>query len=193
MKRIITFSVTCLSLLLFFSCKNSVEVMKRHYTNGFYVSHTKGTNKVKENSTAGSSHSARHTEKVEVLNAIPVKTISGTKYEPVLTASIKENPVFLKKGAKTASTPYVMSTAKRSALHKASTLNTPKSIFKHSQYRGKSEKDIVTILLCIFIPPLAVYLYEDDLTTNFWIDLILTILFWLPGMIFAFLVVFEVI
>lgn len=50
--------------------------------------------------------------------------------------------------------------------------------------------EAVLAILCIFIPPLAVYLYEDSITTNFWVDLIATLLFWLPGIIVAFLIVF---
>jgi len=63
--------------------------------------------------------------------------------------------------------------------------------------QNKSLRDddemILYIVLAIFIPPLAVYLYEDSIGTNFWIDLILTLLFWLPGVIFAFLVIAGVV
>lgn len=45
------------------------------------------------------------------------------------------------------------------------------------------------VVLSIFIPPLAVYLYEDAITNNFWIDLLLTLFFWIPGIIYALLVV----
>lgn len=51
--------------------------------------------------------------------------------------------------------------------------------------------EVVIAILCFFIPPLGVYLYEDSITTNFWVDLIGTLLFWFPGMIFAFLVCFA--
>lgn len=51
--------------------------------------------------------------------------------------------------------------------------------------------DIVLAILAIFIPPLAVYLFDDAITANFWVDLLLTFLFWLPGIIFAFLVIFA--
>lgn len=58
----------------------------------------------------------------------------------------------------------------------------------------KGSDNMVLLVICaIFIPPLAVYLKEGAITTNFWIDLVLTLLFWIPGMIFAFLVVFDVI
>ncbi len=49
----------------------------------------------------------------------------------------------------------------------------------------------VLAVLAIFIPPLAVFLYEDSVTANFWVDLLLCLLFWLPGVIFAFLVIFA--
>lgn len=48
---------------------------------------------------------------------------------------------------------------------------------------------ILLVILSILLPPLAVYLYEDDITSLFWIDVILTIFFWIPGVIFALVVV----
>ncbi|MBL0177072.1 MAG: YqaE/Pmp3 family membrane protein [Ignavibacteria bacterium] len=40
------------------------------------------------------------------------------------------------------------------------------------------------IVLCIFLPPLAVALVYG-ITDKFWIDLLLTLCFWLPGVIYA--------
>ncbi|MFN8397924.1 MAG: YqaE/Pmp3 family membrane protein [Bacteroidia bacterium] len=51
---------------------------------------------------------------------------------------------------------------------------------------------VLLVILCFFIPPLAVGLYEG-ITTNFWISLILTLCFFLPGVIFSLLVVLDVI
>jgi uncharacterized membrane protein YqaE (UPF0057 family) len=59
------------------------------------------------------------------------------------------------------------------------------------QKRASQVNEVVLVILCIFIPPLAVYLFEDAITTNFWIDLIATLLFWFPGMIVAFLICFA--
>jgi uncharacterized membrane protein YqaE (UPF0057 family) len=57
--------------------------------------------------------------------------------------------------------------------------------------KNKSNVDpIILILLAIFLPPVAVYLLEG-LSTYFWIDLILTLLFFLPGMIFALYLVLK--
>ncbi|MEI8193719.1 MAG: YqaE/Pmp3 family membrane protein [Flavobacteriia bacterium] len=62
-----------------------------------------------------------------------------------------------------------------------------------NQAQGQSSRrvdDVVLAILCLFIPPLAVYLYEGGITQRFWINLILTLLFVLPGIIHAFLVIF---
>ena len=49
---------------------------------------------------------------------------------------------------------------------------------------------LLLVLLCLIIPPLAVFLITDDLKTTL-ISLLLTILFWLPGVIFAFYILFT--
>ena len=58
--------------------------------------------------------------------------------------------------------------------------------------KAKEETDqVLLIILCILLPPLAVYLKENAVDTKFWISLLLTLLFWLPGVIYALLVVFD--
>jgi uncharacterized membrane protein YqaE (UPF0057 family) len=44
-------------------------------------------------------------------------------------------------------------------------------------------------VLCILLPPLAVGL-ELGVGTDFWINILLTLLFWIPGVIHAFVVIF---
>jgi uncharacterized membrane protein YqaE (UPF0057 family) len=44
---------------------------------------------------------------------------------------------------------------------------------------------LVLILLAIFLPPVAAFLVVG-LSTHFWINLVLTLLGWLPGMVHAF-------
>lgn len=53
-----------------------------------------------------------------------------------------------------------------------------------------SEK-IVAIILAIFLPPLAVFMKEGGLTTNFWIDVLLCILVYFPGMLYALYLVMK--
>ena len=50
---------------------------------------------------------------------------------------------------------------------------------------------ILLAILAILLPPLAVYLHENDFNTKFWISLLLTCLFWIPGVIYALIVVLS--
>jgi uncharacterized membrane protein YqaE (UPF0057 family) len=63
--------------------------------------------------------------------------------------------------------------------------------FKKDKKAGKEPSDN-TILLCILailLPPLAVYLHEGEVNSRFWISLLLTLLFWLPGVIYALIII----
>ena len=52
------------------------------------------------------------------------------------------------------------------------------------------ERDTVLLaILAILLPPLAVYLHEDATNDKFWISVLLTLLLWLPGIIYALIVV----
>jgi uncharacterized membrane protein YqaE (UPF0057 family) len=48
---------------------------------------------------------------------------------------------------------------------------------------------VVLVILAILIPPLAVYLKENAIGMHFWISLILSCLFWIPGVIYALYIV----
>ncbi len=63
--------------------------------------------------------------------------------------------------------------------------------FKANKKNGgePSTNTLLLVILAILLPPLAVYLHEGEINKKFWIDLILTLLFFLPGMIYALIVV----
>lgn len=48
---------------------------------------------------------------------------------------------------------------------------------------------LLLVILAILLPPLAVYLHQGEINNKFWISLLLTILFWLPGVIYALIVI----
>ena len=52
-----------------------------------------------------------------------------------------------------------------------------------------STNTILLVILAILLPPLAVALHENAINGKFWLDLLLTLLFYLPGMIYALIVV----
>jgi uncharacterized membrane protein YqaE (UPF0057 family) len=53
---------------------------------------------------------------------------------------------------------------------------------------GVEKTDPIKLLLAFFIPPVGVAM-EVGLGTQFWINLILTLLFWFPGMLHAFYII----
>ena len=52
-----------------------------------------------------------------------------------------------------------------------------------------STNTLLLVILAILLPPLAVYLHEGVINSRFWISLILTLLFWIPGVIYALIIV----
>lgn len=65
--------------------------------------------------------------------------------------------------------------------------------FKASKKAGAepSTNTLLLVLLAILLPPLAVYLHEGTTNNKFWLSLILTLLFWVPGVIYALIVVLS--
>lgn len=66
--------------------------------------------------------------------------------------------------------------------------------YKKNKHENKDEGNTSTLLeviIAIFIPPLAVYLHEEEINSKFWIDLLLTLLFYIPGLIYALVVILS--
>lgn len=63
--------------------------------------------------------------------------------------------------------------------------------FKAEKKAGSepSTNQLLLIILAIILPPLAVYLHEGVINGKFWLDLVLTLLFFIPGVVYALIVV----
>ena len=44
-------------------------------------------------------------------------------------------------------------------------------------------------VIAILLPPLAIYLFEGEIRKCFWISILLTLLFWIPGVIYAIVII----
>ena len=67
------------------------------------------------------------------------------------------------------------------------------AVYKAKKKAGDdvSTNEILLAILCVILPPLAVYLHQGKVTNNkFWISLVLTLLFVVPGIVYSLLVVF---
>ncbi len=52
-----------------------------------------------------------------------------------------------------------------------------------------STNTLLLVILCILLPPLAVYLHQGEINNRFWISLLLTLIFWIPGVVYSLIVV----
>ncbi len=52
-----------------------------------------------------------------------------------------------------------------------------------------STNTLLLVILALLLPPLAVYLHQGEINGKFWLSLLLTLLFFIPGVIYALIVV----
>ena len=64
-------------------------------------------------------------------------------------------------------------------------------VFKAAKKAGNapSTNTVLLVILAILLPPLAVYLHEGVINKRFWISLLLTLLFFVPGVIYALVII----
>lgn len=55
--------------------------------------------------------------------------------------------------------------------------------------RAADTNTLLLVLISLILPPLAVYLHQGEINSKFWISLLLSLLLWIPGVIYALLVV----
>lgn len=48
---------------------------------------------------------------------------------------------------------------------------------------------LLLVIITIILPPLGMALYEGGITNRFWISLLLTLLFYLPGLIYTLIII----
>lgn len=65
--------------------------------------------------------------------------------------------------------------------------------FKKEKKENRSAKveEAVLIILAILLPPLAVYLHQGEVNGKFWLSLLLWFLGFIPGIVYALLVVTD--
>lgn len=202
-KQILAFTILTTVL---FSCSTSNNVVnnslfqKRKYNNGW---HFKNGSNAKSNGDV-----SRETTINEVL-----KTENNVSKEAVKTANIKTvllsknnskkeiNKIVLAKTVQSKSGKINKSEATQISdrSESLSQKNKKNSKYLFSQKNEKNNSNgsddtelILLVILALLIPPLAVFLARG-IGTEFWISLILTILFVIPGIIYALLVVFDVV
>jgi uncharacterized membrane protein YqaE (UPF0057 family) len=169
------------------SSDKGLSVTKRKYRNGYHVE-WHGNKKMKEQAQVTT------TEDVQLMDLQPVSSpeaalnstpadYSGSNVE--MTINNKE----------TVTAPATIENVNSTTLSKAEYRKERKELRRSLKHELKSSSSAVgeempqwlVILLAIIIPPLAVGLVLG-VHTEFWISLILTLLMWLPGAIYALVI-----
>jgi uncharacterized membrane protein YqaE (UPF0057 family) len=206
MKTILYSSLLLIAVTL--SSCGSLGFTKRKYRKGYHWD-------IAKNASATDKKEARPTtgEKRKIATSTPLYEETPAvavieKSSPAITKTSKPTPEKEKTNTSDNKTYFHSNTAKKEVHpsevtvsakkedHQASENKISKPLpAKLSTYASKKGGDVnkaLLVICCIFLPPLAVYLFQDDINTDFWVDLLLTLLlFWIFGMIFAFMVCFA--
>lgn len=196
------FVVIAAVALAFSSCKSltNFSIEKRQHRGGYYVDWGNGKVKTEPVQSSPARHSHALDEK-KVNAPAPSKPVQAEPANETTTPAEKKpakaEPQFPHNLFKVAQVPV----AQREEL---SIEMTREAMHEFSDSRGEmtgGQPTWLMILLCLFIPPLAIALAEG-VGTPFWIDLILAVLglgvissgffglFWLAAVIYAFIVIF---
>jgi uncharacterized membrane protein YqaE (UPF0057 family) len=189
--RIASLAVAALFLASCGSMTN-FSVQKRQHRPGYYVDW--GNGKVKTEKTEAAARMA--TTQVQAVSPSPStkaakSPVSRPAPVPATTAATASAPATPAAAAKRHNTIEVVATpeaAKASSSSSSFRMNDS-ALSDALRHSSGDTPDWVIAVLCILLPPLAVFL-RLGIGSEFWISLLLTLLFWIPGVIYAFIVCF---
>jgi uncharacterized membrane protein YqaE (UPF0057 family) len=211
MKKLL--SLFILSAILV-SCGTSNSVVndglfqKRKYTSGWFIKKNKNVEKKSSNKEGLAFQDKVNLEKPKNEKII-VKNDDKALEKTKVIADNKESSLQIVKKKETNKKEKQSDFKNAKSITKTNTKNKQdltintfgnekedlKTESKSENNSNSSSSDVALILLvilCFILPPLAVWLASSD-TTQLIISIILTLLFWLPGIIHALLVVLGVI
>ena len=198
-------SVALIALILG-SCSTSSDLTdtsvlkKRRYMKGYQVN-IKGNNiEKKTNSITAEMESVE----TKPLQAMKTDNMAQASLSTDLTeADLAPNPIIpaasepmknTKADRKMKTSPKItqIESNENSSKHRASKKYRSNSnlVVPTAAVASGGESLVLYIILGIILPPLAVGLLYG-IGTEFWISLVLTIIFWIPGMIYALIKVFQ--
>ncbi len=212
MKKTNLFTIA-LSVFILASCATSSDVVdgglfqKRKYNKGFHIHKTSkvATPKTVENEVemanvfiedkvSNENNSKKETTStvIEKVHKSNVEEVVYVNENNISETNIKNNEVELAESKKVENeeNQNFKTNFRTTSLRKKSIFSDriTSTSFDKSETSQIMADTILLVIIAIFIPFLAVGLYEG-ITTRFWISLLLTILLFFPGLIYAILVV----
>lgn len=122
----------------------------------------------------------------------PAFAISLSKPDEINSSAIASEPVTIDK----AKADAALSEFKNLSKHERKDRIKEAKIALKQYRKNKAEVDassntLLLVILAIILPPVAVLVHEGGINNKFWLDLLLTILGFLPGIIYALIVVLK--
>jgi len=189
-----TITAVFISASLLSSCASNFSLTKRRYSSGYQVQLNLFGNNHKT-AVAQNPKSAKPEiplrlstmkpvqQKVEWSTPNPAKTVVTSWNKPQETGGF--SPVGTMTRSKTLN-------SKNTAVqfrHAAAFASAKMVQRSNNSAWNEDDNTLLYLIVAFFLPFLGVLLYEREITNHFWISLLLTILFWLPGFIYAILVI----
>ena len=183
-------------MLSYYSQAQSVSITKRHYTAGYYVDfssrkkvvskneHSSNQNIIAAKSSSINNIPAIKEEAPEQMPLVIVKNISVEREK--INKHIAINKI-AKISVKLPTTETGNRNNQDNILSSETNFNTSASL-RSSNDAGVNL--LLIVIITIFIPPLGVALVRG-INIEFWLDLILTLLFFIPGLIYGLIVVLS--
>ncbi len=198
MKKIYVLTLVAIALIY-----SSCTVEKRHYMSGYHVEWNhkapkiggdgnttaeaaetpKISNPTENTQTTVTETSVTYVNSLEKNITSQTATKSDTEIPNDVASNSNEKVVVKKNEIKESNNKVIAPILMNST-------NATQSVANHES----SDTDLVIlVILAILLPPLAVFLKEGSWNSRCWIDLILCLLFFIPGVIYALLIVLEAI
>lgn len=182
------------SIIVSCSSEKGLTVEKRHYRKGYSIAWHGNKTNVEQKSKTGEIIGTLTSTQAEIKPAETSIQSAACVTETVLTASRDLVPIAftpVEKSAKSdeAAKSTVVKENKTASIiaSKKYTKADRKEIRKFLSKKAPGDTDIplwAYILFAIILPPLAVGLYEG-IHLPFWLSILLSFFFWLPGVIYA--------
>ena len=209
MKTKIIFSGLVGLALILGSCGSSNNVVsnrliqKRKYKKGFFFKSNKDLRVVRENAKEKNSVVVNG-ENIEIYDGLSANISPAQDLNTSLALGkerqatkdlipLRIEDVSIQRNSKETNSPqFISNTKTKNEVRTSSREKIEQRRKIDSNSTSADDRLILLVILAILIPPLAVFLARG-IGTEFWISLILTLLFYFPGMIYSLLVVLDVI
>jgi len=186
------------------SCASSGSITKRRYSPGYQVSlNLFGKDKKQDDAATPPMKKVRlAAQEMAVIPTTIANPTTAEKNTFITTAVMVEPPAPAKVNIK-AEARKIRTAVKTTAMGMKDVVKTNFAEIKPvvaatvknipAKMKKADDNQLIAAIVAFFIPFLGVLIYEGAITTHFWISLLLTLLFWLPGVIYAWMVIFGAI